>query len=288
MSEMTDKVLFSVIIVNYNSLSFLKECINTLWKYNDIGKQLEIIVVDNSTNDESIQWLSSQKDIISIKNENRGFGQGNNVGARIARGDYLLFLNPDTELVEPLFNFAINKFEADVNLGMFGVQLITKDGRRNSTYGLRMPIGLIRTIQCKLLITLKVFIPRIMYTSGADIFIRKSVFFNAGEFDEAFFLYCEEADLSNRVNSIGYKNDFFGEKKIIHLEGKTTEEGLYKMYTRQFESRKHYCEKNNIELSVVVRKEKRYCRIKKAIYSILKKKSRSNEYGRIIEYLDGI
>jgi len=279
----------SVIIVSYNCLEYLKDCLRSVKEKNDIGEALEIIVVDNSTDDETVKYLRrEEKDIVCIPNENRGFGQGNNVGAAVAGGDILLFLNPDTVLTEPVFGWALERFEADPSLGLFGVELVGPDGKRNSSYGLRMPLGLVRTTLCNVLVFFRVFIPRIMYSSGADIFVRKKAFFDAGCFDENFFMYCEEADLLNRVNALGLKNGYYRDKKIIHLEGKTLQSNLYSTYTRQMKSRKYYCEKYGLDFSAFAGKERAYCRLKAAANSLLGKKDRSREYARIVKYWDAV
>lgn len=283
-----DRKKLSIIIVNYNSLTYLQNCISSIEKFNDIGDQLEVIVVDNSTGDESIRWLQGQQNIIAIANENRGFGQGNNVGVKKAHGEYLLFLNPDTVIIEPVFQFAVDQFEKDPKLGLFGVQLVDGNLRPNSTYGLRMPLGFTRSVLTRILISAKVFIPSAMYTSGADLFIRKSVFDEAGAFDENLFMYCEEADLCNRVNRLGYRNAFYSEKKIIHLEGKTQDAKLFTSYRRQMESRKYYCEKYSIDFLRFARKEKRYCALKKTVFSMKGDKARAAEYQKIVQYLDSL
>jgi len=281
-------IRLSVIIVSYNSLEYLKECISSIRSFNDIGESLEIIVVDNSTEKSTMDWLREQPGIVAISNENKGFGQGNNIGARVAKGEFLLFLNPDTVLIEPVFAHAIELFEKDSTLGLFGVQLVGKNRKRNSTYGLRMTMGLARTLLSKMLVTFRVFLPRKMYTSGADIFIRKNVFENAGCFDEEFFMYCEEADLCNRVNALGYKNGFVRNCKIIHLEGKTTEAKLFTSTIRLIESRKHYCEKYGYDFIKFLNKEKRYCRIKSFFFSKKGDQKRADEYYRIVEYMNQI
>lgn len=288
MEGSSTKPVLSVIIVSFNSLPYLKNCISSVWQYNDIGNRLEVIVVDNSTNKETVEWLNHQHQIISIANDNKGFGQANNVGARIAKGDYLLFLNPDTVFIEPVFKFVIQKFEEDPLLGLFGVQLVNDERKPNSTYGVRMSYGLFRVLLSYLLITLKIFIPKIMYTSGADLFVRKIAFQKAGSFDENIFMYCEETDLCNRINSIGYKNSFFKERKIIHLEGKTSETNLFSKYVLQMTSSKYLCRKYNIDFKQLARKERRYCSLKKIFLSLVGKKQQAIEYERIIHYIDKI
>ena len=104
-----NNIELSVIIVSYKNLEIIVDCLNSIYKNNDIGNYLEVIVVDNSPEDNIYNYVADNfENVRIIKNQNKGFGEGNNKGACIARGKYLLFLNPDTILVEPIFGFAIN------------------------------------------------------------------------------------------------------------------------------------------------------------------------------------
>ena len=101
-------------------------------------------------------------------------------------------------------------------------------------------------------------------------------------------MYCEEADLCNRVNRIGYQNKFFPHKRIVHLEGKTSETNLLTMYKRQMSSRKYYCEKYSIPFEKYRKSEMRYCKLKILVLRLLGRKARASEYEKIICYLDTI
>lgn len=277
----------SVIIVSYNCLPLIKQCIASIGRHNDIGDALEVIIVDNSSDDETINWLRSERpDLISIDNDNKGFGQGNNVGADASHGKYLLFLNPDTILVEPVFGYAIDRFKADPELGTFGVRLLDAEQKRNHSFLLRWVPGMFRTKLNDLLVALDIFIPLKMFTLGADIFIRRDLFFEIGGFDENFFMYCEEADLTNRVNMIGKKNAFFRDKKIIHLEGKTQKNpNALRTYKRVTESRRYYCTKYGLDFRKTLDRELRYCKLKKAVTQMLGRKSQSAAFGEIVDYI---
>ena len=287
-----NKIRLSIIIVNYNSKELINNCLTSINKFNDIGDSLEIIIVDNSEKMDDYNWLSNNVRNITdlkctvLKNVNNGFGGGNNLGAKHATGDVLLFLNPDTIMVEPIFNYVINVLDNYLDIGVLGVQLVDSDGRKNSSYGLRMPLGMIRTLFCRILIKANVFIQSIMYTSGADLFIRKNDFFTIGMFDENIFMYCEEADICNRLNMINKKIYFEKTKHIVHLEGKTQDSDLYTTYLKQMESRKYYCQKYSIDFVKFVKKEKRYCTLKRLFFEMLNNSTREQEYKRIEKYLD--
>lgn len=279
--------LLSVIIVSYNSLKYIKGCLKSIFTYNDIGDSLEVIVVDNSPGYETKRWIDkSCYDVVTIENANRGFGEANNVGAKNANGKYLLFLNPDTELLEPVFSFAINRFQTNPDLGCFGVQLVDEKGRNNYSFGLRNNRGFILTLTDKLLSFFNLFISRFMFISGANIFIEKTVFEDCGMFDENIFLYYEESDLCNRLILKGKINKFFPEKKILHYEGKASEKTLFNSYAYALESREYYCKKFGLNFEEEIRKELRYCKFKILFFNLLNNKTRRLEYYKIVNLLN--
>lgn len=281
-----DKLL-SVVIVSYNSLEYIKKCLQSIFTYNDIGDSLEVIVIDNSPNCETKRWIDkSGYDVITIKNSNRGFGEGNNVGAKNSTGKYLLFLNPDTELVEPIFSFAIKQFQKNNDLGCFGIQLIDEKGNNNISFGLRNNRGFSLTMLDKLAFFFNIFISQFMFISGANIFIEKKIFEDCGMFDENIFLYYEEADLCNRLNLMGKTNKFFSEKKILHYEGKASEKSLFNTYAYALESREYYCKKFGINFEEEIRKELKYCKFKVLFFTLLNNNIRRLEYYKIVKLLN--
>lgn len=277
-------IKLSIIIVTYNCYDYLKKAICSIEQYNDLYDEIEVIVVDNGS-DGSYKKLKSNLDLKlkTIKNDNKGFGEGNNRGAEIASGNYLLFLNPDTELVEPIFKKIIGIFEKNPDIGTIGVKLINGDGKRGATYNLRFRFGFFRTLLSKIAIKFGIYLQDKMYTSGADLFIRADLFRKIGGFDEKFFLYCEESDISNRVNATGYKTFYYNKLTIIHHEGKTEACNLYKTYLRELNSWKYYCEKYSLNFNDEFKKEIRYCKFKCFLLRCLNKKEASDQYKAIIE-----
>ncbi|MBT5491634.1 glycosyltransferase [bacterium] len=215
----------SIVIVTYNSESVIKECLESIEKYNDIHNKLEIIIVDNSSifNIETfINDLNINLDIQLIHNpKNGGFGQGNNIGAKASSGDLLFILNPDTILVEPIFKYMINEF-SDETLTTAGFRLIDRDGNDNDSVGLLPEYNYIympRKLLNYLVIELNL-LSKYIFPWGADLIVRKKDFIDAGMFDENMFLCNEEPDLMHRLDINKVK---IFDKKIIHLEGHTTE-----------------------------------------------------------------
>ena len=264
----------SVIIVSYNASDILLHCIESILKYNDIGSELEIIISDNSPGLDLFNLVKERyQDIKIIHNQkNLGFGYGNNQGEMIATGEYLLFLNPDTVLIEPLFSWAINQFDHNPKLGMFGVKLLKPDYTLNNSFMLLDTFGMKAWIFNKLLLKTDIFVEKKMFTSGADIYIRKSVFEKIGKFDENIFMYYEESDLLRRIvkEDSTLEVKYFPQRKIIHLEGGTKEVGKksIKSYERQLNTFKYYCEKHGVNFKKAIKSEVILYSLQKEKYKI--------------------
>ena len=217
----------SIIIVTYFSDYFINDCLSSLFYYNDIDENsLEIIVVDNGPCATSFlkDALKQFNYVRLIENpKNGGFGQGNNIGADASSGELLLFLNPDTKFVEPVFSEVINIFNNNYDVRAVGCQLIDSEGRRNNTYGYFPENENIFTlITDKYVFKPLGYIPKhSVYPWGADFFVRREDFYAAGKFDEKFFLCFEEADLCKRLEN---RKTYICNKKILHYEGHTTED----------------------------------------------------------------
>lgn len=236
----------SIIIVTYNSESVIEECLISIQKYNDIGDELEIIIVDNSpvfNIEDFINKLNLDLDIKLIHNpKNGGFGQGNNIGAKASHGELLFILNPDTILVEPIFKFMIKEFE-DQRLSTAGFRLIDREGKDNDSVGL-LPeynyIYLPRNILNFLVINLSL-LSKYIFPWGADLIVKKKDFIEAGMFDESMFLCNEEPDLMHRLN---IKKVRIFDRNIIHLEGHTTE--IHEVRFKEWlKTTQYYLEKYN-------------------------------------------
>lgn len=279
------KIKLSIVIVGYKNSEVLINCLNSILKFNDIGDALEIIVVDNSPSKEYIYYNISKlyKNIKIIKNENKGFGQGNNVGVNESKGEFLLFLNPDTILIEPIFKYSIRKFEEDEYLVLFGLKLLDKELKSNSSYFFRYRFGIVHSQLLKILQKKDIYIAKKMFISGANIFVRRKQFLEAGMFDPKIFMYGEEADLINRLENLNknYKTAYFKEKRIIHLEGKSSEV-KEKSIEERIKSSIYYGKKYNKDYNKKLKSELRYLQLKYYIYIIIND-NKSYELKKIIK-----
>lgn len=252
----------SVIIVNYNVKLFLEQCLCSVQKA-ILGMEAEIIVVDNNSVDNSIEYLTPKFPAVNFiaNKENTGFAKACNQGLEQAKGSYILFLNPDTIVPEDCFTKCISFFEANKEVGAIGIKML--DGSGNFLKESKRSFPSPSTSLYKLFGLAKLF-PRskifskyhlgylkedenneVDVLAGAFMMIKKEVLDIVGGFDETFFMYGEDVDLSYRIQKAGYKNYYFADSSIIHFKGESTRKGSMN-YVRMFYNamsifvRKHY------------------------------------------------
>lgn len=198
----------SVIIVTYNSEKHIYDCLESLFKFNDIGEDLEVIVVDNCSKEyekmaEEIVKRYSQRVRLIQNSKNGGYGQGNNVGIRASKAPYIMIMNPDVRMCEPIFQKVLEKFDGDDSILLHGIKQYHQDGRPGKSMGWTTRCNPyicepIRYILCKM----DIYWQRYMFFNGSCFFVRKSSFEQVGLFDENIFMYCEEDDIHGRLLKI--------------------------------------------------------------------------------------
>lgn len=261
----------SVIIVSYENCEILRDCIESIKKFNDLKDDTEIIISDNSITNNVYEMVKKEyPDVQIIKNNNIGFGPANNRAVDISSGEYLLFLNPDTILLEPIFQFTVDKFEQQSNLALFGIKLLNVNGTANNSFFAMDNYTLSWTLLMKVFSKFDIYLDGKMYIAGADLFVRKSAFEAAGRFDENIFMYYEEPDLIKRIKNLpnDYITSFFPEKKMIHLEGATENKdaiSTVKKVERSLVTYRYYCDKWNISFIKNVRQMRKYQILKKNV-----------------------
>ena len=240
----------SVIIVNYNVKYFLEQCLCSVQKaYRNI--EAEILVVDNNSTDGSREYLLPKFPSVNFtwNSCNEGFAKANNQALAAANGEYILFLNPDTIVPEDCFDKCINFFKANPGAGALGVHMIDGNGKflKESKRAFPSPATSLYKLTglAKLFPRSKLFakyylghLPEeenheVDVLAGAFMMIPRAVLKTTGGFDEIFFMYGEDIDLSYRIQKAGFKNYYFAETTIMHFKGESTGKGSLK-YTRQF------------------------------------------------------
>lgn len=232
--------------------------------------EAEIIVVDNYSADNSMAYLQPYFPNIQFiaNNANLGFAKACNQGLELAKGKYILFLNPDTIVPENCFQQCISFFESHADAGAVGVKMLDGRGKflKESKRSFPSPV----TSMFKLFGLARIF-PRSKFFSkyhlgnldenksnevdvlaGAFMMVKKEVLDKTGSFDEMFFMYGEDVDLSYRIQKTDcaatggkYKNYYFAGSSIIHFKGESTRKGSLN-YVRLFYTamsifiRKHY------------------------------------------------
>lgn len=233
----------SIIIVTYNSERLIFDCLDSIYKFNDIGDELEVIVVDNcSVNVDSMFSKIRQQyrdKVILVKSPiNGGYGHGNNQGAKVSTSPRFIVMNPDVQVVDSVFSKIIEKFHLNRNIGMIGVRFV--DGS-NSLYFKPEYSNLFRLVFGRQLLKFGIYKIKQVFFSGSFLIFDKESFVKAGLFDENIFMYHEEADISNRLLSIGKETLMAEDLSVLHLAH--SRKVNYNLLRIGSVSRKYYFEK---------------------------------------------
>lgn len=213
----------SIIIVTYNSEHHIYDCLDTIIRNNDIGDNLEIIIVDNNSRNVDLMFDKISTiygaTVQLIKNfKNEGYGQGNNVGIKNSTGDIILIMNPDVRLMHPIFHKALSYFQNE-KLAILGMTQMFSEHREAPSFFMTSiydsPLTSIIERCCS---RLHWFIPHKMCFSGACFFINKSKFETIGLFDEKIFMYGEEIDIALRIKR-EWTQIYDKNMKYLHLAG---------------------------------------------------------------------
>ena len=245
----------SVVIVNWNVRELLRRCLASIleagsWELEAgtaraepeaCNLKLEIIVVDNASSDGSVEMLQAEfPNVRLIANErNLGFTRGNNQGLAASRGRYILFLNPDTEVVGDALATMVRYMDAHPDVGALGPQLRYPDGSVQSSRR-RFPTLGTAFFESTLL---ELWWPgnpwarryrmadqpdgveqEVDWVVGACLLARRETLEQVGSFDESFFMYSEEMDLCRRIRAAGWRVVYLPTAQVIHHEGKSSEQ----------------------------------------------------------------
>lgn len=232
----------SIIIVNWNSKDYLKNCISSIVSTTkDI--EYEIVVIDNGSFDGSGQMLAEHyTQVRFIQSENNlGFAKANNAAYKVSTGQQLLFLNPDTELVGPAINTLYNWLNVLPDAGIVGCKLLNGDLSVQTSCIQSFPTILNQFLDSEFL---RERWPRsplwgnaslfaahtdpqeVEAISGACIMVNRSAFEQIGLFSEDYFMYAEDLDLCYKSRQAGYKNYYVPETAVVHFGGGSTHKDL--------------------------------------------------------------
>jgi GT2 family glycosyltransferase len=231
----------SIIIVNWNAGSQLAEVIASITKFHH-SLVSSVIIIDNASTDDSLAQVEALKNLpfqleVIRNQENRGFGAACNQGAALADSPYLLFLNPDTRIFESSLSVPLAFMEdgENQNVGIVGAQLIdeyhqiSRSCARFPTLAMfaAQSIGLNRLLG---LHHLNMHMTdwahdktrSVDHVIGAFYLMRRSIFVALDGFDERFFVYLEDLDLSLRAHQEGYQSVYLADAQAFHAGGGTS------------------------------------------------------------------
>lgn len=256
----------SIIIVNYNTAHWVRRCVESIKEYT-LDICFEIIVVDNLSKNRDIESAIAQfPEIIFLQSSsNIGFGAACNMAEKNAKGDFLFFLNPDTELQNNALKYFVEFWKThqqQLSIACLGAMLQNENGAQQHSFGsFPQMTALIsakiksstrkffnQTIQSATFPSFQNYL-KVDYITGADLFISKENFVRFNGFDKGFFMYFEETDLQKRMSENGLYSYIIEGPKMMHFQGASTEGDLPKLRVLYFKSLLFYFKKHSTRFS---------------------------------------
>lgn len=268
----------SIIIVNYNTYELTKQTINSIVE-KEHPFQYEILLVDNASSDGSIERLQEEftsyiyQGILQvfINKTNLGFAKANNIGMKIAKGEYILLLNSDTVINENCLELCLAQIKKDIKIGALGCKVVLSDGTLDHACKRGFP-----TPKASLYYLLKLHkknpIKYGQYDAlhlhedetgevdclmGAFMLMPKNVLDKVGLLDEDFFMYGEDINLCYRIKKAGFKILYYPKAQITHYKGGSSKKKRTKVIYDFHQAmwifyKKHYYGEYNFIVTVLV------------------------------------
>lgn len=232
---MTGDRELSIIVVNWNSLEYLRECLRSIYS-NTPEADFEIIVIDNaSSRDEAAEVKREFPEVVSIRSEvNLGFAAANNLAYERSTGRNLLFLNPDTEVLGSAITIMLECLRTASSAGAIGCRLLNGDGTVQTSCVQRFPSIVNQLLDVEVL---RLRWPKsrlwgigvlfsnsvapfpVEMISGACLMIKRDCFIDAGLFCTDYFMYAEDADLCYQIHKHGRQVYYVGNASVVHHGG---------------------------------------------------------------------
>lgn len=224
----------SVVIVNWNSKDYVRKCLQSL-RATCSDLLLQIIVVDGASYDGCEAMLRSEFPAVEFvqSSENIGFGQCNNLGVRVAKGEYLLLLNPDCEVMPGAIQALLSAYPTLTSAGLLGPRLLNTNNTLQKSCVQSLPTPLNQALDAEIL---RAIAPRLSLwgnykafrskapveveaISGACMLVRTKLFLQCGGFSPEYFMYAEDMDLCAKMRRIPKRNYHVPEARVIHHGG---------------------------------------------------------------------
>ncbi|MDI6765222.1 MAG: glycosyltransferase family 2 protein [Bacteroidota bacterium] len=259
-------IKLSIIIVNYKTREYLRELLNSIKEHLSAETKYEVFVVDNASNDGSVEMLNKGSlDVTLIESkENLGFSKANNLAIAQSRGEIILLLNPDTMLLpDHKFDEILKRFENDVRIGIIGGRVYDRNLIQVSSYGrdptpftLVFHFSFLGKVLARLIPPLRKYRfanyykkafqieKEVEIINGCCFFIRRKTIDDIGMLDERFFIFLEEGDICVRARSSGWKVIYTPLKTVIHFGQESTKQNRIQMSEQFLKSLKIFYEKH--------------------------------------------
>ncbi len=228
----------SIIIVNWNVRDLLRRCLLSILQ--PPTSNLQVIVVDNASSDGSVEMVRQEFPTVRLiaSEVNLGYPGGNNAGLAVARGRYVMILNPDTEIVGNALTTLIAFADAHPDVGVIGPQLLHPDGSVQSSRR-RFPTlatALFESTWLQPLAPRRLLrryyvldrpddaVQDVDWVDGAALLARRTAIQQVGPLDEGYFMYSEELDWCRRFRQAGWRVVYLPTAQVIHHRGKSSEQ----------------------------------------------------------------
>ena len=252
----------SIIIVNYKVKEYIIPCIESIYKHTSKSLRYEILVIDNNSNDGSIDAIKSQFSEVKIyeNTENIGFSKAVNQGAETAIGKYIFILNPDTKLIEDSISILFTFLEKNETVAVVGPAIVTESGIKQQSYWKEPTlINTILSIYHLDFLNYKknyrneigdktILVDAI---SGGAFFVQKDIFQNLNGYHPNLF-WMEDIDFCTKVRKLDNKIIYYPETKIIHYGGKSAEKNLHIAISNQLLSKIKYFKLHHSGIETII------------------------------------
>lgn len=261
-----NQIELSIIIVNYQTKEFLVSCLTSIYKTCQ-GLNIEIIVIDNNSGDDSTKIIKESFPLVNLKENkiNLGFAAASNQGLKLMKGDFALLLNPDTEVMNGTLVNMLAFMKENQRVGILGCKTIDEQGNiQRSCHPVPSLLREFSYILYKM--KLDKMLPAKMtlgyydntakssrypfavgWVSGACLMIKKEVIQDIGLLDENLFMFFEDVDWCIRANKKGWEIIYYPSNSIFHHEGGSERTNLYIISQRidhLYKSRLYFAKKH--------------------------------------------
>ncbi|HAO79936.1 MAG TPA: glycosyl transferase family 2 [Verrucomicrobia subdivision 3 bacterium] len=249
--------ILSILIVTYKSRDEIGSCLRSL-PHELNGRDVEVIVIENGSKDDIGALIRQEFPWVHYMelDKNFGFGKANNLAYEQAKGDFVLFLNPDTISNVPAYEHCLQRLQADPSIGIISPKLVLANGEMDLASRRSIPtvwdgfcraIGLAAKFPSSRLFAgyNLTYLPddgtyEVGSVNGAFMLCPRLALLRFGVFDEQFFMYGDDLDLCYRCQRAGYKVIYDGRVKMVHLKGTSSAKESDKMARAVFSSTKQF------------------------------------------------